>query len=256
MIHPRALVDSAAELDDDVRVGAFAIVEADVRIGAGTTIGPHAIVRSGTRIGRDNQIFQYASVGEDPQDKKYGGERTELILGDRNVVREFATLNRGTVQDAGATRIGDDNLLMAYIHVAHDCRIGDHCILANAASLGGHVHIDDHAILGGFTIVHQFCRIGEHSFSQMGSMVQKDIPPYVTVGGHPARSHGINAEGLRRRDFPPETIQLIRRAYRTLFRSKLLFDEARRQVDAELGAHPEIRRLLDFLAASERGVIR
>jgi len=257
VIHPRALVDSAAELDEGVRVGAHAIVEAGVRIGAGSSIGPHAIVRSGTRMGRDNRIFQFASVGEDPQDKKYGGEATELILGDRNVVREFVTLNRGTAQDAGATRIGDDNLLMAYIHVAHDCQIGNHCILANAASLGGHVQVADYAILGGFTIVHQFCRIGRHSFSQMGSMVQKDIPPYVLVGGHPAESHGINAEGLKRRGFSSDTIQTIKRAYRKLFKTRgLLLGEAARQVEAELGGVPEVRELLDFIASSRRGVIR
>ncbi|HFE49093.1 MAG TPA: acyl-ACP--UDP-N-acetylglucosamine O-acyltransferase [Chromatiaceae bacterium] len=256
MIDPRALVDSKAELDEDVSVGPFAIIEADVRIGRGSSIGPHSIVRAGTRMGRDNRVFQYASVGEDPQDKKYNGEPTELILGDRNVVREFATLNRGTAQDSGATRIGSDNLLMAYIHVAHDCQIGDHTIMANAASLGGHVHIDDYAILGGFTIVHQFCRVGAHSFSQMGSMVQKDIPPFVTVGGHPAKSRGINAEGLKRRDFPLETISAIKRAYRKLFMSGLRLEDALSLVSEEMADIAEVNQLVEFISSSQRSVIR
>ena len=256
MIDPRALVDSKAELDEDVSVGPFAIIEADVRIGRGSSIGPHSIVRAGTRMGRDNRVFQYASVGEDPQDKKYNGEPTELILGDRNVVREFATLNRGTAQDSGATRIGSDNLLMAYIHVAHDCQIGDHTIMANAASLGGHVHIDDYAILGGFTIVHQFCRVGAHSFSQMGSMVQKDIPPFVTVGGHPAKSRGINAEGLKRRDFPLETISAIKRAYRKLFMSGLRLEDALSLVSEEMADIAEVNQLVEFISNSQRSVIR
>ncbi len=256
MIDPRALVDSKAELDEDVSVGPFAIIEADVRIGRGSSIGPHSIVRAGTRMGRDNRVFQYASVGEDPQDKKYNGEPTELILGDRNVVREFATLNRGTAQDSGATRIGSDNLLMAYIHVAHDCQIGDHTIMANAASLGGHVHINDYAILGGFTIVHQFCRVGAHSFSQMGSMVQKDIPPFVTVGGHPAKSRGINAEGLKRRDFPLETISAIKRAYRKLFMSGLRLEDALSLVSEEMADIAEANQLVEFISSSQRSVIR
>ncbi len=256
MIDPRALVDRKAELDEDVSVGPFAIIEADVRIGRGSAIGPHSIVRAGTRMGRGNRIFQYASVGEDPQDKKYNGESTELILGDRNVVREFATLNRGTAQDSGATRVGSDNLLMAYTHVAHDCQIGDHTIMANAASLGGHVHIDDYAILGGFTIVHQFCRVGAHSFSQMGSMVQKDIPPFVTVGGHPAKSRGINAEGLKRRDFPLETISAIKRAYRKLFMSGLRLEDALGQVSAEMADVAEVKQLIEFISHSQRSVIR
>ncbi len=256
MIDPRALVDSKAELDEDVSVGPFAIIEADVRIGRGSSIGPHSIVRAGTRMGRDNRVFQYASVGEDPQDKKYNGEPTELILGDRNVVREFATLNRGTAQDSGATRIGSDNLLMAYIHVAHDCQIGDHTIMANAASLGGHVHINDYAILGGFTIVHQFCRVGAHSFSQMGSMVQKDIPPFVTVGGHPAKSRGINAEGLKRRDFPLETISAIKRAYRKLFMSGLRLEDALSLVSEEMADIAEVNQLVEFISSSQRSVIR
>jgi len=256
VIDPRALVDSKAELDEDVSVGPFAIIEADVRIGRGSSIGPHSIVRAGTRMGRDNRVFQYASVGEDPQDKKYNGEPTELILGDRNVVREFATLNRGTAQDSGATRIGSDNLLMAYIHVAHDCQIGDHTIMANAASLGGHVHINDYAILGGFTIVHQFCRVGAHSFSQMGSMVQKDIPPFVTVGGHPAKSRGINAEGLKRRDFPLETISAIKRAYRKLFMSGLRLEDALSLVSEEMADIAEANQLVEFISSSQRSVIR
>ena len=256
LIHPSALVDPGADLDSTVEVGPFAVIGAGVQIDAGTRIGPHAVLRGPMRIGRDNRIFQFASVGEDPQDKKYSGEPTRLEMGDRNQVREFATLHRGTVQDQGVTRIGDDNLFMAYTHVAHDCRIGNQVILANAASLGGHVEIQDWAILGGFTIVHQFCRIGMHAFCAMGSVLTRDVPPYVTVGGHPAEPHGINSEGLRRRGFAPASIQAIKRAYRLLYMANLKLDEARAQI-AEMAADtPELQPLLDFISAAGRGLAR
>jgi UDP-N-acetylglucosamine acyltransferase len=256
LIDPRAAVDPRAELDEGVSVGPFCVIGPEVQIGAGTRIGPHAVLRGPTRVGRDNCIFQFASVGEDPQDRKYAGEATRLELGDRNVVREFATLHRGTVQDAGVTRIGDDNLLMAYVHVAHDCRIGSNVIMANAASLGGHVHIHDWAILGGFTIVHQFCRIGAHSFCAMGSVVTKDVLPYVTVGGHPAEARGINSEGLRRRRFSSAAIQGIRRAYRLLYMSGLRFEEAVEAI-IELGREcPEVAVMAEFAAASARSITR
>jgi UDP-N-acetylglucosamine acyltransferase len=243
-------------LDAGVSVAPFAIIGPDVQIGAGTEIGPHAIIRGPTSIGRNNKIFQFASVGEDPQDQKYAGERTRLEIGDCNVIREFVTINRGTIQDAEITRIGNENLLMAYVHVAHDCQIGNHVIMANAASLGGHVRIEDWAILGGFTIVHQFCRIGPHSFCAMGSVLTKDVPPYVTVGGHPAEARGINAEGLRRRAFSAATIQGIRRAYRLLYLSGMRLDEAIACI-RELGCdHPEVNIMAEFAASSVRSIIR
>ena len=256
MIDPRAAVDPAAELDSGVRVGPFAVIGPGVQIGAGTEVGPHAVINGLTRIGEDNRIYQFASVGEAPQDLKYGGEETRLEIGDRNVIREGATLHRGTVQDRGVTRVGDDNLFMAYTHVAHDCVIGDHVIMANAASLGGHVHIGDWAILGGFAIVHQFCRIGAHSFAAMGSVITKDVPPYVTVGGHPAKPYGINSEGLQRRDFPSEGIAAIRKAYRRLYLRGLKLEEAQRAIAEIAAEHPEVLLLAEFLRASGRSIVR
>ena len=256
MIHPTAVVDPSAHFDSDVEVGPYAIIGADVRVGRGSRIGPHAILRGPTVIGRNNQIFQFASVGEDPQDKKYGGEPTTLTIGDRNVVRESATIHRGTVQGDGETRIGNDNLFMAYSHVAHDCVIGDRVIMANAASLGGHVVVEDWAILGGFTIVHQFCRIGAHSFSAMGSVIGKDVPPYITIDGHPAVPRGINSEGLKRRQFSSEQISAIRRAYRILYLSNLKLDEARQALAELAEAQPVIAAMVDFLSASGRSIVR
>lgn len=255
MIHPSAVIDPRANLDSSVEVGPFAVIGPDVEIDAGTRIGPHAVVRGPCRIGRDNRIFQFASVGEDPQDKKYRGEPTRLEIGDRNQVREFVTLHRGTAQDEGLTRIGNDNLFMAYTHVAHDCRIGNEVIMANAASLGGHVEIQDWAILGGFTIVHQFCRIGAHAFCAMGSVLTRDVPPYVLVGGHPAEPHGINSEGLRRRNFSAESLRALKLAYRLLYLSKLGREAALARI-RELGqAHPELLQLADFIVASKRGIV-
>jgi len=256
LIHPTAVVDPSAHFDSDVEVGPYAIIGADVRVGRGSRIGPHAILRGPTVIGRNNQIFQFASVGEDPQDKKYGGEPTTLTIGDRNVVRESATIHRGTVQGDGETRIGNDNLFMAYSHVAHDCVIGDRVIMANAASLGGHVVVEDWAILGGFTIVHQFCRIGAHSFSAMGSVIGKDVPPYITIDGHPAVPRGINSEGLKRRQFSSEQISAIRRAYRILYLSNLKLDEARQALAELAEAQPVIAAMVDFLSASGRSIVR
>jgi len=256
LIHPTAVIDPGAELDEDVDIGPYAVIGCAVQIGAGSRIGPHAVVNGPTRIGRDNRIFQFASVGESPQDKKYGGEATRLEIGDRNTVREFATIHRGTIQDQGVTRIGSDNLFMAYTHVAHDCRIGDHIIMANAASLGGHVEIADWATLGGFTIVHQFCRIGAHSFCAMGSVVTKDVPTYMTIGGHPAEPRGINSEGLRRRGFSEAAIMGIKRAYRLLYLSGCKLDEAIPQIRELADRVPELGALADFVAVSERSIIR
>ena len=256
MIDARAVIDPAAELDEGVRVGPFSIIGAGVRIASGTEIGPHVVIRGETRIGHDNRIFQFASIGEDPQDKKYNGEATRLEIGDRNQIREFVTLHRGTVQDAGVTRIGDDNLFMAYTHVAHDCQIGSHVIMANAASLGGHVRVDDWAILGGFSIVHQFCRIGAHSFAAMGSVISKGVPPYVMVAGHPARARGINSEGLRRRQFSSEQITHIKKAYRKLYSKDLLVRDAVSEIEAECADCAELQPLVQFLRASERSFVR
>ncbi len=256
MIHPTAVIDPSAELDEGVEVGPFAVIGPEVLIGGGTWIGPHVVLRGPTRIGRDNRIFQFASVGEDPQDKKYAGERTSLEIGDRNRIREYCTIHRGTEQDRGVTSIGSDNLLMAYTHVAHDCRIRDNVVMANAASLGGHVQVDDWAILGGFTIVHQFCRVGAHSFCAMGSVQTKDVPPYVTAGGHPARPRGINGEGLRRRGFSPEAVAAIKRAYRALYRSGLKLEEALQRVREIAAAVPEVAPFADFVGDSSRSIVR
>jgi UDP-N-acetylglucosamine acyltransferase len=256
VIDPRAVVDPSAELDADVNIGPFAVVGPGVRLGTGTWVGPHAVINGPTTIGRDNRIFQFASVGEAPQDKKYAGEATELVMGDRNVVRECATLHRGTAQDAGVTRVGDDNLFMAYSHVAHDCDIGSHVIMANAASLGGHVAIGDWAILGGFTLVHQFCRIGAHAFCQMGSVVTRDVPPYVMIGGHPTAPHGINGEGLRRRGFAADTIAAIRRAYKLLYMSGLKLDEAVDAIRTLARDEPAVLPVAEFVARSERSILR
>ncbi len=255
-IDPRAAIDPAAELDEAVSVGPFSVIGPDVRIGRGSTIGPHVVIKGPTTIGADNRIFQFASIGEDPQDKKYAGEETRLEIGARNQIREFTTIHRGTAQDAVVTRIGDDNLLMAYTHIAHDCQLGDRIILANAASLGGHVVVGDHAILGGFSIAHQFCHIGAHSFSSMGSVIKGDVPPYVTVGGHPAKPHGINSEGLRRRDFSEETIQQVKRAYKLLYKSQLKLEEALLRIRQLAEDCPELLLLSDFIGESRRGIIR
>lgn len=256
MIHPSAIVDPAAELAADVEVGPYSVIGPDVRIEAGCRIGPHVVLRGSTRIGPGTRIFQFASVGEDPQDKKYAGEATSLVIGARNLIREYATVHRGTAQDKGETRIGDDNLLMAYTHVAHDCVIGNNVIMANASSLGGHVDVQDWAILGGFSIVHQFCRIGAHSFSAMGSVISKDVPPYLTIGGHPASPRGINAEGLRRRQFTAESIAALRRAYRLLYLANLKLDDAVAQIRDLAKAQPDLVLLADFVADSSRSIVR
>lgn len=233
-IHPSAIVDPRAELDGSVEVGAYSIVGAGARIGAGTRIGPHAVIEGGTTIGRDNRIFQFASIGADPQDKKYRGEPTTLEIGDGNTIREFVTINRGTVQDRGVTRVGNDAWIMAYVHIAHDCVIGDHVIIANSTNLAGHVTIGDWVILGGASQVHQFCKIGAHAMTAAASLVLHDVPPYVMASGSPAGAHGINSEGLRRRGFDVERISAIRRAYRTLYRSGSTMQQAREALRASI----------------------
>jgi UDP-N-acetylglucosamine acyltransferase len=256
-IHPTARVDPGARLGENVTIGAYTIIGADVEIGDGTWIGPHVVINGPTRIGRENRIFQFASLGEMPQDKKYGGEATRLEIGDRNTIREFCTFNRGTVQDAGVTRIGNDNWIMAYVHIAHDCQVGNHTIFANNAQLAGHVHVGDWAILGGFTGVHQFVRVGAHCITGVGSVVLQDIPPYVMAAGNPAAPHGINSEGLKRRGFAPETIAAIKRAYKTVYRSGLKLDEAAAKIAAEAQAGvAALAPLAEFLATPGRGIIR
>ncbi|MFA7243400.1 MAG: acyl-ACP--UDP-N-acetylglucosamine O-acyltransferase [Sulfuricellaceae bacterium] len=256
MIDPTAIVHSGARIGDNVSIGPYSIIGEHVEIDVGTWIGPHVVINGHTRIGRDNRIFQFSSLGEAPQDKKYNGEPTRLEIGDRNVIREFCTFNCGTIQDAGATRVGNDNWIMAYVHLAHDCQIGDNTIFANNAQLAGHVHVGDYAILGGFTGVHQFCHVGAHSITAVGSVVLKDIPPFVTAAGNTAKPHGINAEGLKRRGFSAATLTNIKRAYKTLYRTGLTLEEASRALSEQVQACPEIQALIDFLAQSSRGIIR
>ncbi len=255
-VDARAVVDPAACLADDVQVGPFSIIGPDVEIGPGTVVGPHVVIRGPTTIGANNRIFQFASLGEIPQDKKFHGEDSRLEIGDGNTIREFVTINRGTADGGGVTRIGHDNWLMAYIHIAHDCLIGDHTIFANGASLAGHVIVEDHAILGGFTLVHQFCQIGAHAFCGMGSAIGKDVPPFVMVGGNPAQPHGLNLEGLKRRGFDKAAIQNLRRAYKLLYRSGLTVREAIDRMRAELDQDAHLDRLITFLEKSERGILR
>jgi len=255
-IHPTALVDQGAELAEDVEVGAYSIIAAGAQIGRGTRIGPHVVIGPHTRIGQRNRFFQFSSIGEDPQDKKYGGEPTRLEIGDDNTIREFCTLNRGTAQDAGVTRVGNGNWIMAYVHLAHDCQVGNGCIFANNAQLAGHVHVGDQAILGGFTVVHQFCRIGAHSITAMGTILLQDLPPYVMASGNTAVPHGINAEGLRRRGYSAEALAAIKRAYKTLYKSGLSLAEAQSRIAGESAAQPELQLLAEFLASAGRGIIR
>ncbi len=256
VIDARAVVDPSARLDEGVEVGPFAIIGPDVQIGAGTRIGPHAFIKGPTRIGCDNRIFQFASVGDDPQDKKYSGERTWLEIGDRNVIREYCTINRGTVQDGGVTRIGDDNWIMAYVHIAHDCQVGSHTIFANNASLAGHVRIEDYAILGGFTLVHQFCSIGAHSFTGFASGISKDIPPFLMVSGNPARPHGLNTEGLKRRGFTTVERESLRKAYKTLYRCGLTLDQALNDLRQQAETSPVVATLVTFIENRTRGIVR
>lgn len=256
MIHPTAIVSPRAQLGNEVTVGAYAVIGEHVEIGDGTSVGSHTVIAGRTRIGRDNRIFQFCSIGEGPQDKKYGGEPTELHIGDRNTIREFCTLNLGTVQDVGVTRIGDDNWIMAYVHVAHDCQVGSNTVFANSTQLAGHVHIGDWAILGGFTGVHQFVRVGAHSFTAVSTVLLQDLPPYVMAAGNSAQPRSINAEGLKRRGFSAEAILAIKRAYKTLYRSGLTLDEARKQIAADAEAAPELRVLSDFLSVAGRGIVR
>jgi UDP-N-acetylglucosamine acyltransferase len=255
-IHPTAVIEAGANLAGDVDVGPYAVIGAHVEIGERCRIGAHTVITGHTRLGAGNVIYHFASIGEAPQDKKYGGEPTRLEIGENNTIREFCTINRGTVQDAGVTRIGSENWIMAYVHIAHDCQIGSRTVFANNAQLAGHVRVGDYATLGGFTVVHQFCRIGAHSITGMGTIVLQDIPPYVTASANPARPYGINTEGLRRRGFSPEALAALKRSYKALYRSGLSVAEARAELEREALAQPEVRLLADFVAEPGRGLIR
>ncbi len=256
-IHPTAIIDPSAELADDVEVGAYSVIGKKVRIDSGNTIGSHVVINGPTQIGKDNTFYQFGSIGEAPQDKKYKGEDTTLEIGDRNVIREFTTLNRGTIQDRGTTTIGSDNLIMAYVHVAHDCVLNDDIILANNVALAGHVNIHSHAILGGFSLIHQFCTIGEYCFTAMNSVISKDIPPYVMVSGHMAKPHGLNIEGLKRHGFSKESLKAIRNAYKALYRSNLTLDDAITEINEMATSCDELSLMIEFLSGHvNRGIIR
>jgi UDP-N-acetylglucosamine acyltransferase len=256
MIDPRAVIDARAEIAADVEIGPFAIIGAGVSIAAGCRIGPHAVVLGPARLGPNNHVYQFASIGDAPQDKKYKGEPTRLEIGAGNTFREYCTVNRGTTHDQGVTRIGDDNWFMAYTHVAHDCQVGSHCILANLATLGGHVELGDWVIMAGFSGVHQFCKIGAHCFVANNAAVTRDVPPYLMVTGQPAVPHSVNSEGLKRRGFTPEQIRNIRNAFRILYRSDLKLAEAAGQIEALAANQPELAPYVEFLAASKRSIVR
>jgi UDP-N-acetylglucosamine acyltransferase len=262
VIHSTALVDPRAQLDSSVSIGPYTVIGPHVRIGAGTTVGAHCVLEGHTTIGRDNQIFQFNSIGAIPQDKKYAGEPCELIIGDRNTVREFCTLNIGSPGDAGVTRVGNDNWIMAYVHLAHDCVVGNHTIFANNSQLAGHVHVGDWVILGGFTVVHQFVRLGAHSMTAMCSLLFADLPPYVMCQGQPAAARSMNFEGLRRRGFSPERIAAVKVMQRALYRDELTLEQAKERISGLPQSHPaaadDVAMMLDFLAGTspQRGIVR
>ena len=256
MIDPRAIIDPGAKIAAGVTVGPYSIIGPEVEIAEGCEIGSHVVIKGPTRIGRENRFYQFASIGEVPQDKKYRGEDTVLEIGDRNVVREFVTMHRGTVQGGGLTRLGNDNLIMANVHIAHDCIVGNHTIFANNASLAGHVIVHDHVILGGYSLVHQFCAIGAHSFSAAASLITKDVPPFVLVSGHMAKPYGLNVEGMRRRGFDPATVRLLRQAYKIVYRSNLPLARALEELRAMAAECAEVGMIADFIERSQRGIVR
>ncbi|MGM0677029.1 acyl-ACP--UDP-N-acetylglucosamine O-acyltransferase [Ectothiorhodospira marina] len=255
MIDPRAVVDPGARIDEGVSIGAFSVIGPDVKIGRGTWIGPHVVISGDTTLGEDCQIFQFASLGEAPQDIGYRGEPTRLEVGDRNIIREFTTLSRGTPKGGGCTRVGSDNLIMAYVHIAHDCEVGNHVVFSNAASLAGHCHVGDRAILGGFTLVHQFCRVGTQAFTSMGAALNRDLPPYCLATGNYARAVGINKVGLKRRGVSTETVRALHQAFKLLVRGR---DRAQglKAVEPLARIHPEVAEFVDFIQNSQRGIIR
>ncbi len=254
MIHPTAIIEPGAQLADGVSVGPYSIIGADVAIEEGCEIGPHVVITGSTSIGRNNRFFQFCSIGDEPQSIGYQGEDTRVEIGDNNTFREYCTLNRGTADDAAVTRVGNNNWVMAYVHIAHDCQVGNHCIFANGTSLAGHVKVEDYVIFGGFTMVHQFCRVGAHSFTAINTVTFKDIPPYLLVSGHTAETHGVHIKGLKRRDFSTQAIAELRTAYKTIFRSGKPLSEALKDIDVEqCGA--EVNHLVEFIKSSERGIV-
>lgn len=256
MIHETAIIHPGAKIAAGVEIGPFCVIGEHVEIGENTVIASHVVIKGHTRLGRENRVFQFASLGEIPQDKKYAGEPTRLEIGDRNLIREYCNFNIGTAQDAGVTRIGDDNWFMAGVHVAHDCQIGNSTIMANNVTLAGHVHVGDFAILGGMAAAHQFCVIGAHVIAGGGSVILQDIPPYVMANGHPCAPHGINSEGLKRRGFSSETIMAIKRAYKSIYRQNLSLEEARKAIDEAVATTPELQLFQNFFAMAKRGIIR
>ncbi len=256
MIHPSAIIHPGAKLAEDIEVGAFSVIGEHVEIGSGTRIGTHVVITGHTRIGQGNRIYHHVTLGEGPQDKKFAGEPTRLEIGDNNTIREYCDFNTGTVQDLGYTRLGDNNWFMAYVHLAHDCVIGNNTVFANCTQLAGHVAIGDFAVLGGFTGVHQYCRVGAHAITGVGSVVLADVPPYVTAMGNTAKPYGLNSEGLRRRGFSAASISALKRAYKTLYRSGLTFEQAKQALHEQSAANPEVKVLVDFLAGSKRSIIR
>ncbi len=256
MIHASAEVDPDARLADGVSVGAWSIIGPGVEIGQDTWIGPHVVIQGPTRVGKKNRIYQFNSIGDVPQDKKFSGEKSSLEIGDGNVIREFCTLNRGTEGGGGVTRIGNDNWIMAYVHVAHDCQIGNATTMANGTTLAGHVSVGNFVTFGAFTVVHQFCAIGDYSFSAMGTVVFKDVPPFVTISGNSAKPHGLNTEGLKRRGFDTDVLRELRRAYKMIYKQGLTVDQALEALDAPARKYAEVAALRDFVAGSTRGVVR
>lgn len=255
MIHPLAIIDPGAKIGKDVQIGAFTIIGAGVEIGNGTWIGPHVVINGPTRIGDENRIYQFSSLGEGPQHLGYKGEPTWLEIGDRNIIREYCTFNRGTVAGGGVTRLGHDNFIMAYCHLAHDCQVGNRTVFANGTSLAGHVRVEDQVIFGGFTMIHQFCRVGAHSMTGINTVTFKDIPPYLLVAGNTAVPHGLNVRGLKRRNFSEQTIESLRQAYKLIYKSGLRLSEATEQL-GQAATNPEVRHFLEFIKQSERGIVR
>jgi UDP-N-acetylglucosamine acyltransferase len=255
-IHATAIVERGSKLGKGVTVGPYSVIGPKVEVGEGSWIGAHVVLDGRLKIGRNNRIFHFSSLGAPPQDKKYADEDTAVEIGDDNTIREYVTINRGTAQDAGATRLGNNNWIMAYVHFAHDCQIGNNTIFANSCQLAGHVIVGDWAIFGATTLVHQFVHIGAHAFTGMGTYLAQDLPPYVKAAGNMAQPYGINSEGLRRRGFSAEHIMGLKRAYRTLYRASLSLEDARRELEAQAAACPPVRALVDFLDASKRGIIR
>lgn len=256
MIHQTAIIDETAKIADDVTIGAYSIIGAGVEIDSGTWIGPHVVINGPTKIGKNNKIFQFASLGCDPQDLKFAGEESHLQIGDNNTVREYVTISRGTADGCDVTRIGNDNLMMAYVHIAHDCQIGSHNIFANSASCAGHVEVADHVILGGFTLVHQFTKIGSHCFTSMGSIINQDVPPYIIVASNYGKASGINKVGLKRSGYSDEVIRAIVNAYKLMVRSKKPRQQVMEEAADLIQAYPEVKLMADFIEQSERGIIR